>query len=122
MENLNFEADAIIDPRDAEIAELRQQLENANRRDAFKADQLDQFGDAIMGVIGDKVEAVIESRVGDLVEDAFNDFDISNYEGEIGDLIDERMPEGLDDESRSDDLKAAIKEVLSGATLTMDIE
>ena len=122
MENLNFEADAIIDPRDAEIAELRQQLENANRRDAFKADQLDQFGDAIMGVIGDKVEAVIESRVGDLVEDAFNDFDISNYEGEICDLIDERLPEGLDDESRSDDLKAAIKEVLAGATLTMDIE
>ena len=55
MENLNFEADAIIDPRDAEIAELRQQLEHANRRDAFKADQLDQFGDAIMGVIGDKL-------------------------------------------------------------------
>jgi hypothetical protein len=37
-------------------------------------------------------------------------------------MIDERLPEGLDDESRSDDLKAAIKEVLSGATLTMDIE
>ncbi len=122
MENLNFEADAIIDPRDAEIAELRQQLENANRRDAFKAEQLDQFGDVIMGVIGDKVEAVVESRVGDLVEDAFNDFDISNYEGEIGDLIDERLPVGLDDESRREDAKALIGEVLAGATITMSIE
>ena len=122
MENLNFEADAIIDPRDAEIAELRQQLENANRRDAFKADQLDQFGDVIMGVIGDKVEAVIDSRVGDLVETAMSEFNIHDHEYEIGDMIDERLPEGLDDESRSDDLKAAIKEVLAGATLTMDIE
>ena len=122
MENLNFDNDAIIDPKDEAIENLRQQLAEANRRDAFKADQLDQLGDAIMGVIGDKLEAVIESRVGDLVEDAFNDFDISNYEGEICDLIDERLPEGLDDESRSDDLKSAIKEVLSGATLTMDIE
>ena len=122
MENLNFEADAIIDPRDAEIAELRQQLEHANRRDAVKADQLDQFGDAIMGVIGDKVEALTESIADRIVERALDDFDISNFEYEIGDMIDERMPEGLDDESRSDDLKAAIKEVLSGATLTMDIE
>ena len=122
MENLNFEADAIIDPRDAEIAELRLQLENANRRDAFKADQLDQFGDVIMGVIGDKVEAVIDSRVGDLIETAMDEFNIHDHEYEIGDMIDERLPEGLDDESRSDDLKAAIKEVLSGATLTMDIE
>jgi hypothetical protein len=122
MENLNFEAGAIIDPRDAEIAELRQQLENANRRDAFKADQLDQFGDVIMGVIGDKVEAVIDSRVGDLVETAMREFNIHDHEYEINDMIDERLPEGLDDESRSDDLKAAIKEVLSGATLTMDIE
>ena len=51
-----------------------------------------------------------------------NDFNIRDHEYEISDMIDERLPEGLDDESRSDDLKAAIKEVLSGATLTMDIE
>ena len=122
MENLNFDNDAIVDPKDAEIAELRQQLENANRRDAFKAEQLDQFGDVIMGVIGDKVEALTESIADKIVERALDDFDISNFEYEIGDMIDERLPEGLDDESRSDDLKAAIKEVLSGATLTMDIE
>jgi hypothetical protein len=122
MENLNFIPAEILDPRDQQIVDLERQLEHYRRRDQFKADQLDQLGDAIMGVIGDKLEAVIESRVGDLVEDAFNDFDISNYEGEICDLIDERLPEGLDDESRSDDLKSAIKEVLSGATLTMDIE
>ena len=122
MENLNFDNDAVIDPRDAEIAKLRKQLEDANRRVDFQSHQLDQFGDAIMGVIGDKVEAVIESRVGDLVEDAFNDFDISNFECEIGDMIDERLPVGLDDESRREDAKALIGEILAGATITMSIE
>ena len=122
MENLNFDNDAIVDPKDEAIEGLRRQLAEANRRDAFKADQLDQFNKAIMGVIGDSVEAIIESRVGDLIETALNEFNIRDHEYEIGDMIDERLPEGLDDESRSDDLKAAIKEVLSGATLTMDIE
>tara|TARA_R100001510_G_C7587858_1_gene158548 strand:- start:214 stop:582 length:369 start_codon:yes stop_codon:yes gene_type:complete len=122
MENLNFDNDAIVDPKDAEIAELRQRLEEANASYFLKAEQLDQFGKAIMGVIGDKVEAVIESHVGDAVESAFQDFEIYDYQCEIGDMIDERLPEGLDDESRSEDLKAAIKEVLAGATLTMDIE
>ena len=122
MENLNFDNDSVIDPRDAEIAELRRQLENANRRDAFKAEQLDQFGNAIMGVIGDSVLAVAESVAGDTVENAINEFDISNFECEIGDMIDERLPVGLDDESRREDAKALIGEVLAGATITMSIE
>jgi len=122
MENLNFDNDAVIDPRDAEIAELRQQLEEANNSYFLKAEQLDQFGKAIMGVIGDSVLAVAESVAGDTVENALNDFDISNYESEIGDMIDERLPEGLDDESRTEDLKSGIKEILAGANLTMDIE
>ena len=115
MENLNIHNAELLDPKDAEI----DRLTIAND---LKAQQLDQFGDAIMGVIGDKVEALTESIADRIVERALDDFDISNFEYEIGDMIDERLPEGLDDESRSEDLKAAIKEVLAGATLTMDIE
>jgi hypothetical protein len=122
MENLNFDNDAIIDPKDEAIENLRRQLDEANRRDAFKADQLDQLGDAIMALIGDKATALIESRANDLIEAAMDEFNIRDHEYEIGDMIDERLPEGLDDESRADDLKSAIKEVLAGATLTMDIE
>ena len=122
MENVNFQNDAIVDPRDAEIAELTERLANANRVRDAQFDQLDQLGDAIMGLIGDKVEALAESVADKIVDRALDDFDISNFEYEIGDMIDERLPEGLDDESRADDLKAAIKDVLSGATLTMDIE
>ena len=37
-------------------------------------------------------------------------------------MIDEQLPEGLDDESRREDAKALINEVLAGATITMSIE
>ena len=128
MENLNFDNDAIVDPRDAEIAELRKQLELANRRDELKAKQLDQFGDAIMGVIGDKVEALADSVASREIERALEDYEIeiSDYQDAIGEMIDERLPEGLDDESRADDLKAAISEVLASANvkseITLDLE
>ena len=140
MENQNakhvMNLEDLVQPQDAEIAALQAELVRVNeelivaktwgadrsRADDLKAEQLDQLGDAIMALIGDKATALIESAAGDAVENAMNDFDIYNYQGDIDDMIDERLPEGLDDESRSDDLKAAIKEVLSGATLTMDIE
>jgi hypothetical protein len=124
MENLNFDNDSIVDPKDAEIDELRKQLELANRRDELKAEQLDQLGDAVMGLIGDKVEALADSVASREVERALDDYEIEiwDHQDAIGEMIDERLPEGLDDESRADDLKAAIKEVLAGATLTMDIE
>ena len=114
--------DAEIEALQAELVRVKEHLIVASRADDLKAEQLDQLGDAIMALIGDKATALIESAAGDAVENAMNDFDIYNYQGDIDEMIDERLPEGLDDESRSDDLKAAIKEVLSGATLTMDIE
>ena len=128
MENLNFEADAIIDPRDAEIAELRQQLENANRRDAFKAEQLDQFNKAIMGVIGDSVEALAESVADKMVDDRIVEtdcFDIYEHQSEIETMIDERLAERLGEEMTSDESREAIesqvREVLAGATVSLDI-
>jgi len=122
MENLNFNADAIVDPRDAEIKNLREQVESADAAATRKSQELDAILSPLFSSLEPRIDALIESRVNTLVEDALNDFEIYNYESEIGDMIDERLPEGLDEESRSEDLKAAIKEVLAGATLTMDIE
>ena len=122
MENLNFNADAIIDPKDAEIQNLREQVESADAAATRKSQELDAILSPLFSSLEPRIDALIESRVASLVDDAMNEFEIYNYEGEIGDMIDERLPEGLDDESRSEDLKAAIKEVLAGATLTMDIE
>jgi len=121
MENTNFNNASIVDPKDAEIERLQQQLEHANRRDALKAEQLDQLGDAVIGLIGDKVEALAESIAEREIERALDDFDIHQYETEIGDMLDERLPDGLDDESRADDLKAAIREVLASANVNADI-
>jgi hypothetical protein len=121
MENLNFDNDAIIDPKDEAIENLRQQLAEANRRDAFKADQLDQLGDAIMGVIGDKLEAVIDSRVGDLVENAMNDFDIHDYQGDIDDMINDRLPAVQDEDDHREAVEAIVRDILSGATVTIDV-
>tara|TARA_Y100001972_G_scaffold107817_1_gene137326 strand:+ start:106 stop:489 length:384 start_codon:yes stop_codon:yes gene_type:complete len=120
MQDLNFDNDAIVDSKDAEIAELRKQLELSNQRDQLKADQLDQLGDAIMGVIGDKVEALADSVASREVERALDDFDIHQYEAEIGDMLDERLPEPNDPDQDADDLKAAIREVLANATVTVD--
>jgi hypothetical protein len=122
LEDLVQPQDAEIEALQAELVRVKEHLIVVSRADDLKAEQLDQLGDAIMALIGDKATALIESAAGDAVENAMNDFDIYNYQGDIDDMIDERLPEGLDDESRSDDLKAAIKEVLAGATLTMDIE
>ena len=122
MENLNFNADAIVDPRDAEIKNLREQVESADAAATRKSQELDAILSPLFSSLEPRIDALIESRVASLVDDAMNEFEIYNYESEIGDMIDERLPEGLDDESRSEDLKAAIKEVLAGATLTMDIE
>ena len=122
MENLSFEADAIIDPKDAEIKNLREQVESADAAATRKSQELDAILSPLFSSMESRIDALVESRVADLIERAFDDFNISEYEYEIGDMIDERLPEGLDDESRADDLKSAIKEVLAGATLTMDIE
>jgi len=122
MENLNFDNDAVVDPKDAEIAELRKQLEHANRRDELKAEQLDQLGDAVMGLIGDKVEALADSVANREIERWADQFDISEYEYELGEMIDERLPEGLDDESRADDLKSAVREILAEANVKIELE
>lgn len=122
MENLNFDNDAIVDPKDAEIERLQQQLEHANRRDALKAEQLDQLGDAVMSLIGDKVEALADSVASREVERALDDFDITAYECEIGDMLDERLPEPNDPDQDADDLKAAIREVLADANVKLELE
>tara|TARA_R100001015_G_C4572305_1_gene130169 strand:- start:549 stop:917 length:369 start_codon:yes stop_codon:yes gene_type:complete len=122
MENLNFDNDAIVDPKDAEIERLQQQLEHAIQRDELKADQLDQLSDAVMGLIGDKVEALADGVANREIERWADQFDISEYEYEIGEMVDERLPEGLDDESRADDLKAAVREILADANVKLELE
>lgn len=130
MENLNFENDAIVDPRDAELAELRAQLEVANRRADHGAAQLDEFSDAIMGLIGDKVEALAESVADKMVDDRIVEvvsdcFDVYEHQSDIENMIDERLAERLGDEMTSDEsrenIESMVREVLAGATISLDL-
>lgn len=45
-----------------------------------------------------------------------------NDDAVIGDMIDERLPEGLDDESRADDLTKAITEILPTLNLSLSVD
>ena len=125
MENLNFDNDASIDPKGEAIENLRRQLDEANRRDAFKAEQLDQLGDAIMALIGDKVEALAESKADDAVDGAFrdfnNDFNIHDYQSEIDDMINDRLPAVQDEDDNREAVESIVREILAGATVTIDV-
>ena len=125
MENLNFDNDSIIDPKDEAIENLRQQLAEANRRDAFKADQLDRLGDAIMALVGDKVEALAEAKADDAVDGAFrdfnHDFNIYDHQSEIDDMINDRLPAVQDEDENREAVESIVREILAGATVTIDV-
>ena len=121
MHELNFDNDSVIDPKDAEIEELRKQLDISNQRIVHQVEQLDQASDVIMGFIGHKVEALAESVATREVERALEELDIQDYEYAIGEMIDERLPEPHDPDQDADDLKAAIREVLASANVNADI-
>ena len=124
MENQNFIPAETLDPRDQQIVDLESQLEHYRRRDQLKAEQLDQLGDAIMAVIGDKVEALAEAKADDAVDGAFrdfnNDFNIYDHQSEIEDMIDDRLPDQIDEADQRETVESIVKEVLEGATLRIE--
>jgi hypothetical protein len=125
MENQNFIPAETLDPRDQQIVDLESQLEHFRRRDQLKADQLDQLGDAIMALIGDKVEALAESKADDAVDGAFrdfnNDFNIYDHQSEIDDMINDRLPAVQDEDENREAVESIVREVLAGATVTIDV-
>jgi len=125
MENTNFIPAETLDPRDQQIVDLESQLEHYRRRDQLKAEQLDQLGDAIMALIGDKVEALAEAKADDAVDgvlrDLYSDFDIREYQSEIEDIIDDRLPAIQDEEDHREAVESIVREVLAGATVTIDV-
>jgi hypothetical protein len=125
MENQNFIPAETLDPRDQQIVDLESQLEHYRRRDQFKADQLDQLGDAIMALIGDKVEALAEAKADDAVDGAFrdfnSDFNIYDHQSEIDDMINDRLPAIQDEDDHREAVESIVREVLAGATVTIDV-
>lgn len=120
--------------------ELREQRDENDRARASNAAvitdyrrQQEKLAEALMVILGDPIEALIESKIEyssrsfleDLVDTAMQDFDIDDHRCAIDDMIDERLSERLGDTESEDDRHAAIedivKDVLSGATVSIDI-
>ena len=95
--------------------------------------QQEKLADALMVILGDPIEALIESKIEyssrsfleDLVDTAMQDFDIDDHRCAIDDMIDERLSERLADTESEDDRHAAVeeivKDVISGASISIDI-
>ena len=120
--------------------ELREQRDVNDRARASAAANLsdmqrnqDRLAEALMIVLGDPIEALIESKIEyssrsfleDLVDTAMQDFDIDDHRCAIDDMIDERLSERLGDIESEDDRHAAVeeivKDVISGASISIDI-
>ena len=110
-----------IEQQEKELTELRrdkQAIIDSRREDN------DRLAEALMAVIGDRVEAIAEHHTEQAAEQAAeqvrDNFDISEYEYEIGEMIDDRLPEKQDDDEQREAVESIVKEVLAGATLTID--
>ena len=120
--------------------ELREQRDVNDRARASAAANLndmqrnqDKLADALMIVLGDPIEALIESKIeyqstsffDDMISRALDDFDIDDHRCAIDDMIDERLSERLGDTESEDDRHAAVeeivKDVISGASISIDI-
>jgi membrane carboxypeptidase/penicillin-binding protein PbpC len=120
--------------------ELREQRDENDRARASNAEvitdyrrQQEKLADALMVILGDPIEALIESKIEyssrsfleDLVDTAMQDFDIDDHRCAIDDMIDERLSERLGDIESDDDRHAAVeeivKDVISGASISIDI-
>lgn len=120
--------------------ELREQRDVNDRARASAAAAVtdyqrnqDRLAEALMIVLGDPIEALIESKIEyssqsyfeDIVDRAMQDFDIDDHRCAIDDMIDERLSERLGDTESEDDRHAAIedivKDVISGASISIDI-
>ena len=120
--------------------ELREQRDVNDRARAAAAAAVtdyqrnqDKLAEALMIVLGDPIEALIESKIEyssqsyfeDIVDRAMQDFDIDDHRCAIDDMIDERLSERLGDTESEDDRHAAVeeivKDVISGSTISIDI-
>ena len=120
--------------------ELREQRDENDRARASNAAvitdyrrQQEKLADALMVILGDPIEALIESKIEyssrsfleDLVDTAMQDFDIDDHRCAIDDMIDERLSERLGDTESEDARHAAVeeivKDVISGASISIDI-
>lgn len=110
-----------IDELEGQIKTKDQRLVNADLELDYKTTQLNEFSDGIMGLIGDKVDQLIDKRLDDAIREELENFDIRAYEYEITDMINETLPDEKDEDEQREQVEEIVKAVLSGATISIDI-
>lgn len=113
--------------------ELREQRDVNDRARASAAANLndmqrnqDRLADALMIVLGDPIEALIESKIeASNRDDLFDGFDIDDYRSDIEywitDAIDERVGEPESEDDRHAAVEEIVKDVISGASISIDL-
>lgn len=90
----------------------------------------DKLADALMIVLGDPIDALIESRIESALPDRFSDllmegFDIYEHQSEIEHMINEQLDERVGEPESEEDRQAAVeeivKDVISGASISIDV-
>ena len=125
MENQNFIPAETIDPKDAEIQNLREQVASADAAATRKSQELDAILSPLFSAMESRIEALAEEVAhkvaGDAAREEMENLNISDFEYEIGEMIDDRMPEREDEDEQREAVESIVKEVLAGATVTIDI-
>ena len=109
-----------IEQQEKEIEALTQQSENHQKVARDIVQRNNQFADAIMSIIGDRVEANADDMTETVADHVRDNFDITEYEYQIHEMIDDKVPEQKDEDEQREAVESIVKEVLSGATLTID--
>ena len=120
-----LEAGGKIAELEKQIENLREQVASADAAAIRSANELDAILSPLFSAIEPRIEAlaeqVAEQAASDAAQEVLENFDISAYEYEIGEMIDDRTPDRQDEDEQREAVESIIKEVLSGATLTIDI-
>ena len=109
-----------IEQQAREIEALTRQSENQQKVFQEISDSRSQLADGIMAIIGDRVEAIADGMAETVADDVRDNFDITEYEYQIHEMIDDKVPEQKDEDEQREAVESIVKEVLAGATLTID--
>jgi hypothetical protein len=123
-----FDIEAAADKIDQQAAEIETLRDKAARADADairSADALDAVLSPLFSALEPRIEAlaeqVAERVASDAAREEIENLDISNFEYEIGEMIDDRLPDAPDEDDQREAVESIVREILAGATVTIDI-
>jgi hypothetical protein len=123
-----FDIEAAADKIDQQAAEIESLREKAARSDAAairSADALDAVLSPLFSALEPRIEALAEQVAERVARDAareeIENLEISDFDYEIGEMIDDRLPDAPDEDDQREAVESIVREILAGATVSIDI-